>query len=76
MYKNRDAEMANEINQVLTPEYMLWNLRADAYLWKRSMVLSFQVNNLFNRNYSDILGARMPGRWIMGGVTWNFTRDL
>ncbi len=55
---------------------MLWNLRADAYLWKRSMVLSFQVNNLFNRNYSDILGARMPGRWIMGGITWNFTRDL
>ena len=76
MYKNRDPEMDHEINQALTPEYMLWNLKADAYLWKRSLVLSFQVNNLFNRNYSDILGARMPGRWIMGGITWNFTRDL
>jgi vitamin B12 transporter len=76
MYKNRDADVAREINQALTPEYMLWNLKADAFLWKRSLVLSFQVNNLFNRNYSDILGARMPGRWITGGITWNFTRDL
>ncbi len=74
MYKNRDADMAREINQTLTPDYMIWNLKADAYLWKRSFVLSFQVNNLFNQEYSDILGARMPGRWIMGGITWNFYR--
>ena len=76
MYKNRDAEMAREINQALTPDYMIWNLRADAYLLKRSLVLSLQVNNLFNRHYSDILGASMPGRWILGGIAWNFHRDL
>jgi iron complex outermembrane receptor protein len=76
MYKNRDAEIAREINQALTPDYMLWNLKADAYLWKRSLVLSFQVNNLFNRSYSDILGAGMPGRWIMGGITWKFNMNL
>ena len=55
---------------------MIWNLRADAYLFKRSLVLSLQVNNLFNRHYSDILGASMPGRWILGGIAWNFYRDL
>ncbi len=76
MYKNRDAEMAREINQALTPDYMIWNLRADAYLLKRSLVLSLQVNNLFNRHYSDILGASMPGRWILGGIAWNFHRNL
>ncbi len=76
MYKNRDAEMAREINQALTPDYMIWNLKADAYLLKRSLVLSLQVNNLFNRHYSDILGASMPGRWILGGIAWNFNTDL
>ena len=76
MYKNRDAEVAREINQALTPDYMVWNLKADVYLFKRSLVLSLQVNNLFNQRYSDILGASMPGRWITGGITWNFYRDL
>ena len=74
MYKSRDAEVAREINQGLTPDYMTWNLKADAYLLKRRLVLSLQVNNLFNRNYSDILGVSMPGRWIMGGIAWNFHR--
>ena len=74
MYKNRDAELAREINQALTPDYMIWNLKADAYLLNRSLVLSIQVNNLFDRTYSDILGANMPGRWFMGGIAWNFHR--
>jgi vitamin B12 transporter len=76
MYKNRDAEVAREINEALTPEYMIWNLKADAYVWKGNLVLSFQVSNLFNRAYSDILGARMPGRWIFGGMAWKFSREL
>ena len=76
LFKNRDAGDAQEINEVLTPEYMLWNLRADAYMWKENLVLSFQINNLFNRDYADILGAKMPGRWIFGGITWKFHRDL
>jgi iron complex outermembrane receptor protein len=76
LYKNRDAEVAREINQALTTDYMVWNLKADVYLFKRSLALSVQVNNLFNLHYSDILGAYMPGRWIMGGITWNILRDL
>jgi len=76
MYKNRGAEVAREINQALTPDYMVLNLKTDVYLIKRSLVLSLQVNNLLNRQYSDILGANMPGRWIMGGIAWNFHRDL
>jgi iron complex outermembrane receptor protein len=27
-----------------------------------------QAQNLFNAKYSDLLGAQMPGRWLMGGV--------
>ena len=76
LYKKRDAELVREINQALTSEYMLWNLKADVYLINRRLVLSIQVNNLFNRQYADILGANMPGRWIMGGIAWSFYRDL
>ncbi len=74
MYKTRDPEAAMEINQNLSKSYMLWNLRIDKYFWNRQLQLSFQVNNLFNENYSDIMGAKMPGRWILGGLTWNFHR--
>jgi iron complex outermembrane receptor protein len=74
MYKNRDPEMAEEINRNLTNAYMLWNLRFDKYLWNNRLQLSLQVNNILDAEYSDILGARMPGRWIMGGLTWNFHR--
>lgn len=74
LFKSRDAEVAGEINQSLSPDYMVWNLRADANLWCRKLILGFQVNNLFNRNYSDILGASMPGRWILGGITWKFVK--
>ena len=76
MYKSRDADMAREINRTLTPDYMLWNLKADVHVWKEKLVLGLQVNNLFNRDYVDILGAAMPGRWILAGMMWKFTRDL
>lgn len=74
MYKSRDPYVAREINQELDASYMLWNLRIDKYFHKSSLQLSLQVNNLFDRDYSDFLGAKMPGRWISGGITWNFHR--
>ena len=24
--------------------------------------------NVFDKNYADLLGAQMPGRWLMGGI--------
>ncbi len=72
MYKNRNEETAQEINRNLSKAYMVWNVRLDQYLWENRFQLGLQVNNVMNRDYSDILGARMPGRWILGGITWNF----
>ncbi|MCK4746104.1 MAG: TonB-dependent receptor, partial [Bacteroidales bacterium] len=74
MYKDRDAETAQEIDQSLSENYMLWNIRLDKFFWENRLQLSLQMNNLLDEDYSDILGAKMPGRWIMGGVTWNFYR--
>jgi len=30
------------------------------------------VRNIFDTQYQEILGARMPGRWLMAGISWNF----
>ena len=74
MYKNRDPEIAEQINQELTEAYMLWNIRLDKCFLQNRFQLSLQVNNLLDEEYSDVMGAKMPGRWIVGGVTWNFHR--
>ena len=75
MYKNRDPETVQEINQQpLEDAYMLLNARIDKFFWDKQLQFSIQVNNLLDKNYSDIMGARMPGRWILGGITWNFHR--
>jgi iron complex outermembrane receptor protein len=74
MYKSRNPESVRDINQDITSAYMLWNLRLDKFFWKKRLQASIQVNNLLDEQYSDILGAKMPGRWILGGLTWNFHR--
>ncbi|MCB9267742.1 MAG: TonB-dependent receptor [Lewinellaceae bacterium] len=67
LYKERPARQAAAINARLSPSYQLWNLRA-GYNLTPQFGLNLQVHNLFAENYQDILGAQMPGRWIMGGV--------
>jgi vitamin B12 transporter len=51
-----------------TTNYFLLNTRAEYYVKKKTLSVFAQVDNLFNKNYSDLLGASMPGRWIMGGI--------
>jgi iron complex outermembrane receptor protein len=27
-----------------------------------------EADNVFDKNYADLLGSQMPGRWLMGGI--------
>ena len=65
--------MAEIINESIESSYLLFDLRTDVFFFEKRFMLSLQANNLFNRSYADVLGARMPGRWVSGGITWNFT---
>ncbi|MCB0566816.1 MAG: TonB-dependent receptor [Phaeodactylibacter sp.] len=67
LYKERPARQAAAINARLSPSYQLWNLRI-GYNLTPVFGLNLQVHNLFDEQYQDILGAQMPGRWLMGGV--------
>ncbi|MFT5264431.1 MAG: vitamin B12 transporter [Polaribacter sp.] len=70
LYKMRDPRAAASINIDLQDQYQLWNLRLE---WKIVPEFGFniQVHNLFDEEYQNILGAPMPGRWIMGGLRFD-----
>ncbi len=71
LYKARNARMANAINANLEPDYLLWNARAGLQISERFQV-SAQVQNVFDIDYQNILGAPMPGRWLIGGLGYRF----
>jgi vitamin B12 transporter len=67
LYKERNEQSAKDMIP-LSPSYMLFNARANVYLMKNKLTLFVQADNVFDQNYSDILGSVMPNRWLMGGV--------
>lgn len=68
LWKQRDGNAAALINRTLRPEYVVFNARLEVALLPQRLWLTGQVQNLFNERYSDLLGAQMPSRWLMGGV--------
>ena len=68
LWKQRDGAAAAAIGRVLRPEYLVFNARAEVALRPGQLWLTGQVQNLFNEQYSDLLGAQMPTRWLMGGL--------
>ncbi|MEM7102087.1 MAG: TonB-dependent receptor plug domain-containing protein [Bacteroidota bacterium] len=70
LFKVRDARVAPGISAELTHSYSVWNISGSADLTE-NFGLNIQLRNVFNTQYQNILGARMPSRWFMGGITWN-----
>ncbi|HEX8330304.1 MAG TPA: TonB-dependent receptor [Hymenobacter sp.] len=68
LWKQRDANAVAAISRVQRPEYAVFNARLEAAILPQRLWLTGQVQNLFNEKYSDLLGAQMPTRWLMGGV--------
>ena len=72
LYKRRNAQETapspTSIGSVLTPSYAVFNARAEVALLPGRLWALGQVQNLFDARYADLLGAQMPGRWLMGGV--------
>ena len=67
IYKERKPQTATAINAVISDNYFVANVRLQAMVCK--MVGAFvQVDNIFDKKYSDLLGSQMPGRWLMGGL--------
>jgi iron complex outermembrane receptor protein len=44
-------------------EYALLNINTGIRLAKNKLGLNVHIDNLFNRTYTEVLGAQQPGRW-------------
>ncbi len=70
LYKQREGRVATAISSELGDSYSLWNVRLGLPI-TADFGLNLQVQNLFDTAYQNILGAQMPSRWIMGGISWS-----
>jgi iron complex outermembrane receptor protein len=68
LWKQRDGRAVAAINRVQGTEYLVFNARLEVALLPKRLWLTGQVQNLFNEQYADLLGAQMPTRWLMGGL--------
>lgn len=68
IYKKRDAQQAAAINKSLSATYFVCNSKLNYHGKKAGYDLFFQIDNVFDKKYSDLLGADMPGRWLSGGI--------
>lgn len=72
IYRKRDITEEQSIEFGLTDEYFVMDGKL-TYSWE-AVNFDFTVKNIFDKQYSDILGVQLPGRWLMLGV--NISDDV
>lgn len=71
LYKIRSAQEAPAIQAKVSPDYFVANARVEIRVIKQAGIF-IQMDNLADTKYSDLLGTPMPGRWLMGGIRFNW----
>ncbi len=71
IYKLRKPQSAPGIHAVITRDYFVFNARAAYAFFNQTLMVYAQADNVFDKEYSDLLGSVMPGRWISGGVRFS-----
>ncbi|MEO1263953.1 MAG: TonB-dependent receptor [Bacteroidota bacterium] len=71
IYKNRNVQQAETINSALEESYAVFSSRV-GYFLTENFGINMQLHNMLDKKYQNILGARMPGRWFMGGIKWQW----
>lgn len=68
LFKERNSRKAAAINADISPSYFIMGMKMAYSPPKLKGKFFVQADNLFNKRYSDLLGALMPGRWLSGGI--------
>jgi vitamin B12 transporter len=71
LYKKREAREAAAIEASITKSYFVLNAKAEYAFLNRALAVFIQADNAFDVQYSDLLGSKMPGRWVLGGIRLN-----
>jgi len=67
----RNEEAVEAINAEIKNQYAVLNAKVSYTLKDFPVSIYVDVRNILDTQYQEILGARMPSRWIMGGIRWN-----
>lgn len=67
LYKERNTQASIPINAILSKDYFLLNVQTQAFVYKNKLSVFAEIDNVLDKQYSDLLGSNMPGRWMMGG---------
>lgn len=72
LYKERNEQKTNGgINASLSASYFVLNTKLQ-FNPSKKIGIFVQADNIADTKYSDLLGAPMPGRWWMGGISLHF----
>jgi len=74
LYKTRAVQEATALQTSVSKQYFIVNARAEYAFLRKTLAVFAQVDNAFDKSYSDLLGAQMPGRWLTGGLRYSFTK--
>ncbi len=67
-YNVRSSESDAIVNGDVPSSYFMTHLRVSVSPFGEGVRFYSRIINLTNTQYQEILGAPMPGRWMMGGV--------
>ncbi|MFL5810792.1 MAG: TonB-dependent receptor domain-containing protein, partial [Flavisolibacter sp.] len=68
LYKKRQSQTTSAAIAKVSPDYFVMNAKLEAFVWKNKLSVFAEADNVFDRDYVDLLGAQMPGQWLMGGI--------
>jgi iron complex outermembrane receptor protein len=70
LYKERTAQSPLGVSAATSPAYWLVNAKAS---YNYNLVNVFvSLNNIGDIQYSDLLGSKMPSKWLMSGINIHF----
>ena len=75
IYKSRSPQAAsNPAIAKVSQDYFVMNAKMEARFWKNRAAAFVQLDNVLDRDYVDLLGSQMPGRWLLGGIKISLTK--
>lgn len=67
----RDIDVLPAIGGKVKNKYSIANIKLSYAARNANVKLFVTARNLLDTKYQEILGAQMPGRWILAGIGWN-----
>lgn len=68
IYKKRSPRSSTANIAKVSSDYFVLNTKLDIHIVPKFLSAFAEVDNIFDKNYADLLGSQMPGRWLMGGI--------